>query len=184
MSSEEKRRKYMKKYNKEYQYKNREKIKKYKREYNIKNKEKQKEHSKVYRQKNKVKINKRDRVRYLKRKVAVEEYNRKYRINNKEKLKEQYLKKNYGIDYIQHDYVLKQQDSKCAICNIKFNNQIKSLKPHVDHDHKTGAFRGLLCNRCNIELGHYEKFKNNPKKVTKIEKYLMKTKNNRRNKCQ
>ncbi len=38
----------------------------------------------------------------------------------------------------------------CAICKNKFN---LNLKPTVDHDHKTGEIRSLLCNYCNPMLG-------------------------------
>lgn len=30
-------------------------------------------------------------------------------------------------------------------------------RAHIDHDHSTGKFRSLLCNRCNMVLGHIEK---------------------------
>lgn len=39
----------------------------------------------------------------------------------------------------------------CAICRegITFDS-----KTHVDHDHSTGRFRGMLCHYCNLLLGH------------------------------
>lgn len=39
----------------------------------------------------------------------------------------------------------------CKIC------QNPMRIPHVDHCHETGRYRGLLCSRCNLALGVYEK---------------------------
>lgn len=55
--------------------------------------------------------------------------------------------KRFGIDY---ERVAAAQGGGCAVC---------SSKPHprkrlaIDHDHATGAFRGLLCDGCNRALG-------------------------------
>lgn len=38
----------------------------------------------------------------------------------------------------------------CTICNKESADE-RSL--HIDHDHVTGKFRGLLCNKCNTALG-------------------------------
>lgn len=45
--------------------------------------------------------------------------------------------------------MLEKQNGVCAICGHK--DKKKSLA--VDHDHKTGKIRGLLCGRCNPALG-------------------------------
>jgi Recombination endonuclease VII len=43
-----------------------------------------------------------------------------------------------------------QQEGKCAICKEPME------RPNLDHNHKTGKIRGLLCPRCNLGLGFYE----------------------------
>jgi hypothetical protein len=45
------------------------------------------------------------------------------------------------------------QDFKCAICSLK---QIFCGALQVDHCHKTGKIRSLLCSRCNKELSRFE----------------------------
>ena len=39
-------------------------------------------------------------------------------------------------------------DNGCQICG-----NLKAAAYHLDHDHTTGAFRGLLCSKCNNGLG-------------------------------
>ena len=56
--------------------------------------------------------------------------------------------KTYGLTAEQYDDLLKRQGGKCAICR----NKPKSKRLAVDHDHGTGAVRGLLCSRCNHDL--------------------------------
>lgn len=43
---------------------------------------------------------------------------------------------------------LKVETKECVICGSD-----ESLV--VDHDHHTGQVRGMLCNRCNMGLGHF-----------------------------
>lgn len=43
---------------------------------------------------------------------------------------------------------LKAEVTECVICGVKD-------KLVVDHDHVTGAVRGMLCNHCNRGLGHF-----------------------------
>lgn len=61
------------------------------------------------------------------------------------------------------------QHKACAICAHGFKN---SRDEHADHDHATGAPRGLLCRACNVVLGHYEKRMRARMKVQYFEAYL------------
>ena len=58
------------------------------------------------------------------------------------------IEKTYGLTSAQYDALLKAQGGRCAICRAR----PKSKRLAVDHDHKTGAVRGLLCSRCNHDL--------------------------------
>ena len=56
--------------------------------------------------------------------------------------------KTYGLEAGDYDALLELQGGRCAICRAR----PKSQRLAVDHDHKTGAVRGLLCARCNHDL--------------------------------
>ncbi len=43
-----------------------------------------------------------------------------------------------------------QQKGKCKICGFEPDKKHRGL--HVDHDHKTGRVRGLLCRSCNKDV--------------------------------
>jgi len=61
--------------------------------------------------------------------------------------------KRYGTTPEQYDKKFAAQDGKCAICG-KHNDECRyGLLP--DHDHMTGALRGLLCNKHNSGLGQF-----------------------------
>jgi hypothetical protein len=58
------------------------------------------------------------------------------------------IAKTYGITGDEYEALLRAQGGRCAICRAR----PKSKRLAVDHDHKTGAVRGLLCSRCNHDL--------------------------------
>ncbi len=64
----------------------------------------------------------------------------------------------FGITEIKYKSMLKSQNNKCLICKQSetaintHDGKIKQLS--VDHCHKTGKVRGLLCNKCNLALGY------------------------------
>lgn len=63
-----------------------------------------------------------------------------------------YVAKTYGLSGEQYDRLYEEQGGRCYICQ-RANGRSKRLA--VDHDHATGAVRGLLCKMCNRDvLGH------------------------------
>jgi hypothetical protein len=62
------------------------------------------------------------------------------------------LWKKYGLTRGQYDMLLRIQNGVCALCR----RPPKNIRLHVDHDHRTGAVRGLLCHRCNRGLGYIQ----------------------------
>lgn len=69
------------------------------------------------------------------------------------------LRRQYGLSKQQFADLLATQEGKCALCRTKEHGRSTVEAGHwmVDHSHDTGEVRGLLCNGCNIGLGHYEK---------------------------
>ena len=68
------------------------------------------------------------------------------------------LNRRYGISLHEYKEILKSQKGVCAICG-KNDGRMKNSTVYplsVDHDHKTGKVRGLLCNSCNSGLGYFQ----------------------------
>lgn len=63
---------------------------------------------------------------------------------------EQAMLRSYGLTWEAFELMMRRQSGKCAICLGRSGRLI------VDHDHVTGAVRGLLCNRCNAGLGQFQ----------------------------
>ncbi len=66
--------------------------------------------------------------------------------------KNQRLQAQFGITLEDFEELLRLQGGRCAICATKESGGSGTF--HVDHDHETGNVRGLLCNTCNLMLGH------------------------------
>lgn len=62
--------------------------------------------------------------------------------------KNRYLKHRYGITIDKYDDMYEQQNGKCAICRTEDKGNFA-----VDHCHKSGKVRGLLCRKCNLGIG-------------------------------
>ena len=91
---------------------------------------------------------------------------KKYKKSWREKNRGWALKKKFGISLEEYNQMLEKQNHRCAICG-RHESEFKR-KLDVDHDHETGKNRGLLCNNCNTNLGHYEKwYKNYEKSIVK-----------------
>ena len=82
------------------------------------------------------------------------------------------LKRDHGISLSDYEAMLNYQNGVCAICGGVDVNP-RGLRLSVDHDHKTGKNRGLLCSLCNISLGG---FKDDVGILLKAAEYLTKFK--------
>jgi hypothetical protein len=75
---------------------------------------------------------------------------RRWAANNPERRLAIRRKYHYGVTEGQVTQMLRSQRNRCGICRKK----PKLL--HVDHDHKTMKFRGMLCGNCNRGLGLFQ----------------------------
>ena len=78
------------------------------------------------------------------------------------------LVRRFGITLEEYGALLESQQGRCAICGTdKPNGRWNTF--HVDHCHKTGAIRGLLCHGCNAALGQ---FGDNEEGIRSVLKYF------------
>lgn len=60
----------------------------------------------------------------------------------------------YGLTLESYDKLLQEQNGVCKICYTNDpRGQSTAGRFYVDHNHKTGKVRGLLCNDCNTAIG-------------------------------
>jgi Recombination endonuclease VII len=76
-------------------------------------------------------------------------YNRAVHTANRDHQRNKHLQRNYGITFAEQ-LRLRNMDVR-AICESDFGDKA----PAVDHDHDTGAVRGLLCKQCNYAMGQF-----------------------------
>lgn len=75
------------------------------------------------------------------------------------------LKSQYGLSIDSFDSMIIGQGNKCAACGRDFGTR----GPIIDHDHKSGKVRGIVCHGCNVALGF---FRDDKEVVLKLAEYL------------
>lgn len=85
-------------------------------------------------------------------------YRSEYNAAFSDKIKHNSLMYKFNISFPEYVQMAVERGNKCDICGRpereERGGKLKSLA--VDHDHKTGAVRGLLCCACNQALGKFE----------------------------
>jgi hypothetical protein len=71
----------------------------------------------------------------------------------KQQMRAYHLKRTYGVSIDEYEAMLAEQDDGCGMCG---RPPSEAISLHIDHDHRTGRIRGLLCFRCNNSLGDLE----------------------------
>lgn len=123
---------------------------------------------KIYYSKHKKKFQTQRKRYYQKNKMKINQQTKTYYFHNKEKMRNLELLRKFNITSKIYNNLFKKQSGKCAICKqpepIFDNRTNKKRLLSVDHNHKTGEVRGLLCTNCNNGLGRFRdkiKFLNN-----------------------
>ncbi len=115
----------------------------------------------------------RDKKRRSKDSEKIRERNRKYEESNKDKklhwskesyqrrkakvreytlrTKERVRLRRYGLSPEEYEVILAKHAGCCHICKRHYTDIESTL--HIDHCHKTGKVRGLLCSNCNTGIG-------------------------------
>lgn len=86
-------------------------------------------------------------------KARQERNHKRHYHERKGRIREGFLKRTYGITTVEYEALVAKQNGLCAICN---QLPARDLRLAIDHDHITGKIRALLCNDCNLVLGHVE----------------------------
>lgn len=113
--------------------------------------------------------------KYLRCKLCAYARNRSWEKRNPEKVKrnkaltylrhcarysEESIARQHQITVNEYRKLIESQNNLCAICGkqeSRIARKDRSVSPlSIDHCHKTGKIRGLLCGKCNMALGGFE----------------------------
>jgi hypothetical protein len=144
-------------YGREYREKNRAELNAKARAFYWANREKKLAAGKQYKDKNRHTIRAQDRKRYAENRVAMV----LFRETNRDRL----VARRYRMEVEDYKKMLREHRGRCGACGSK-------SKLCLDHDHKTDAARGLLCNSCNVTLGQVQ---DSPARLLALVKYLWRT---------
>lgn len=86
----------------------------------------------------------------------------------REQRRRENLDKKYGLTPEDVEVIIQQQGGGCRICGYSDRSDYLMF-PQIDHCHKTGKIRGVLCAHCNTAIG---KFRDDPQLLRKAAEYL------------
>ena len=98
-------------------------------------------------------------------------------MNQKERIRKW---KSRGIainDFEEYEVLYNKAKGECEVCGKKLsleNGNSDEPTAHLDHDHRSGKIRGILCSNCNRSIGQLEKY--NYKNRYGVAMYLLKGK--------
>lgn len=117
-------------------------------EWRRQNPEKSREHARRTREKHGHRYRQQNSARY----AALSEAERSARAR---RTREAHLARKFGLTLDEFNALRAAQANCCAICSMPFTEAVRGDGAvAVDHDHRTGRVRGLLCFKCNAGIGY------------------------------
>jgi len=98
-----------------------------------------------------------------------ESYNKRNKITKKK----YDIRRRHGIEEVEYMKMFEKQHFMCEINGCKTKISPYTQLTHIDHNHKTGNVRGILCHKCNIGLHYIEGYLNG-EFVNDAQQYLKK----------
>lgn len=97
---------------------------------------------------------------------------KKWKTKSLEQRRDARLQKDYGITHADYVAMLEAAGNVCTICRKPETMKTRYGKPkplHIDHCHRTGKVRGILCGSCNTALGYMQ---DDPERLRAAAQYL------------
>jgi hypothetical protein len=132
------------------------------------------DYKRKWRAENRERLRQQQRAYYAQPAIREREHRRKASAEYRAKNREQALRRKYKLTVIQREAMSVEQGGVCAICHRPESMMVKGeVSPlAVDHNHRTGKVRGLLCVACNQGLG---RFQDNIDRLLSAAAYLRRT---------